>query len=437
MLRRFFANIFARRFAVQSVLLAAMLIVLVNEYTHRTSLLHLRAGIALTDDRINAGRLLQALTDAEAGQRSYLLTQDTAFLAEYQKAVDVIPQLRAGVVPFLEVHSPLTASQINQVIDERLSEMATTINLAQQGEMPLALDIVNAGAGSQWMTKIRQMMNDEMKGADQRQATVRVTLFDALAINHAAVIFLTLSSVVALIVFIRQLRVHARERQATQTRLEEAVEKRTLELRDLAQHLQTVRETEKDHLARELHDQLGALLTVAKLDLEGLKKRVEQTPDLLSRIARLAARINDVIVLKRRMVEDMRPSGLAMLGLRTTLEQYCRDMAETMSIPFQVTIADAKLAPETELVIFRFVQEALTNIAKYAQAKSVTVALHQSNDQLEIVIADDGVGFDTSHAQAGQHGLVGMRYRIDALGGTMALTSAPGMGTTLSATVSV
>ena len=112
-------------------------------------------------------------------------------------------------------------------------------------------------------------------------------------------------------------------------------------------------------------------------------------------------------------------------------------MAETMSIPFQVTIADAKLAPETELVIFRFVQEALTNIAKYAQAKSVTVALHQSNDQLEIVIADDGVGFDTSHAQAGQHGLVGMRYRIDALGGTMALTSAPGMGTTLSATVTV
>ena len=437
MLRKFFANIFARRFSVQTVLLAAALIVAVNEYTYRTSVLHLRAGIALTDDRINASRLLQALTDAEAGQRSFLLTQDTAFLSGYQKAMDELPQLRASVVPFLDVYSRLTASQIDQVIDQRLSEMAVTIKLAQQNQMPLALDIVKAGAGSHWMAKIRQMMDQEMAGAAQRQGVVRITLFDALAMNHAAVIFLTLSSVVALYVFIRQLRVQAQERQATQTRLEEAVEKRTIELRELTKYLQTVREAEKDHLARELHDQLGALLTVAKLDLEGLRKRVDQTPDVLSRIERLGARLNEVIVLKRRMVEDMRPSSLSMLGLRTTLEQYCRDMANAMNIPFQVTIDDVKLASETELVIFRFFQEALTNIAKYAQAKNVTVALHRVNEQLNIVITDDGVGFDTTCAQTGQHGLVGMRYRIDALGGVMFLTSAPGEGTTIRATVTM
>ena len=437
MLRRFFANIFARRFAFQSVLLAAALIVVVNEYTHRTSLMHLRAGIALTDDRINAARLLQALTDAEAGQRSYLLTQDATFLTEYQKVVDEIPQLRASVVPFLDKYSALTASQINLVIDERLSEMATTIKLAQQGETTLALDIVKAGAGTLWMAKIRQTMDDEMKGAAQRQGIVRVTLFDALALNHAAVILLTLGGVIALYVFIRQLRVQTLERQATQTRLEEAVEKRTLELRDLTQHLQTVREAEKDHLARELHDQLGALLTVAKLDLEGLRKRVEQSPDLLSRIELLGARLNEVIKLKRRMVEDMRPSSLGMLGLRTTLEQYCSDVADAMGIPFQVTVDEVALPPEKELVIFRFVQEALTNIAKYSQAKNASVELRQAAGQLTVAISDDGVGFDTGHAHAGQHGLVGMRYRIDALGGTMVLNSAPGKGTTIRATVTV
>ena len=112
-------------------------------------------------------------------------------------------------------------------------------------------------------------------------------------------------------------------------------------------------------------------------------------------------------------------------------------MADAMNIPFQVTIDEVKLAPEKELVIFRFVQEALTNIAKYAQAKNVSVALRRVDEQLTIVITDDGVGFDTRVAQAGQHGLVGMRYRIDALGGVMAVTSAPGQGTTLSATVTV
>lgn len=437
MLRRFFANIFVKRFAVQFVLLAAIFIVAISEYTYRTSTAHLGAGFALTDDRINASRLLQALTDAENGQRSYLLTEDAAFLAAYQKAIGELPQLRAGVVPFLDKYSALTASQIDAVIDLRLSEMASTIKLVGQGQSQLALEIVKAGAGSQWMRSIREMMDDELKGAEQRQAVVRVTLFDTLAMNHAAVILLTLSSVIALYVFIRQLRIQTHERQETQSKLELAIEKSTLELRDLAKHLQTVRELEKDHLARELHDQLGALLTVAKLDLEGLRKRVDQTPDLLERIERLGGRLNEVIVLKRRMVEDMRPSGLAMLGLRTTLEQYCRDMASTMNIPIHANIDETALPPESELVIFRVVQEALTNVAKYANAKNVSVELHQTDARLDILINDDGLGFDTEVALVGRHGLTGMRYRIDSIGGTMTLTSAPGKGTTIRATVSV
>jgi signal transduction histidine kinase len=437
MVRKFFASVFGKRFAFEIALLIGVLIVSVNEYTYRTTTTVLRGGITLTDERISAGRLLQALTDAETGQRGYLLTQDASFLAPYKKAIAELPKLRAVVVPLLDLHNPLSASEINDMIDSRLSEMATTIKLTERGSVQLALDIVKAGAGSQWMSSLTQMLNDELAGAANRQSVARISIYDAIAVNHAAVILLTLSSVLALYVFIRQLRLQEQERQAQEARLEATIEKRTVELRELAQHLQTVREAEKDHLARELHDQLGALLTVAKLELEGLRKRVQTEPDLTARVERVGSRINEVIVVKRRMVEDMRPSALSMLGLRSALVQHCREMAEAMNVPFHVDIDEVSLTPESELVIYRFVQEALTNIAKYSNAKNVWVELHNGDKRLDILVRDDGVGFDPDLALAGHHGLTGMRYRIDSLGGTMSLTSRPGGGTSIRATIAV
>ncbi len=437
MVRKFFASVFGKRFAFEIALLIGMLVISVNEYTYRTTTRVLSGGIALTEERINAGRLLQALTDAETGQRGYLLTQDSGFLAPYNKAIAELPQIRSTVMPFLVLHNPSSASEINDMIDSRLSEMATTIVLAERDSVPLALDIVKAGAGSHWMSSLRDMLNDELSRAANRQSMARASIYDALAINHAAVILLTLSSILALYVFIRQLRMQEQERRAQEARLEATIEKRTLELRELAQHLQTVREAEKDHLARELHDQLGAMLTVAKLDLEGLRKRVQSDPDLTARVQRVGARINEVIVIKRRMVEDMRPSSLSILGLRSALEQHCRDMAIAMDVPFHVNIDEVSLEAESELIIYRFVQEALTNIAKYSKAKNVWIELLKSDGRLNILVRDDGVGFDPDLALAGHHGLTGMRYRIDSLGGAMTLTSSPGEGTTIRANISL
>ncbi len=435
MLRRFFARLLGRRYAFEVAVFTALVVLGVNEYTYRATTAVLRGGIALTDERIAAGRLLQALTDAETGQRGYLLTQDPSFLAPYRMAIAELPQLRLRVVPFLHEHNPVPARQINEIIDSRLSEIVTTIDLAESGSIDLALNIVKAGAGRDWMSKLRQMIEAELSGAAQRQAKARISIYDALAVNHAAVVLLTISSLLALYVFIRQLRLNEREKIATQARLESAVEQRTLELRDLTKHLQTVREAEKDHLARELHDQMGALLTVAKLDLEGLRKRVETAPDLAERVGRITSRLNEMIVMKRRMVEDMRPSSLALLGLRTALEQHCQQMAAAMNVAFHVNIADVALAPASELVIYRFVQEALTNIAKYSNAKNVSVDLRNADGCITIEVRDDGIGFDPELALPGHHGLTGMRYRIDSLGGTMTLTSTPGEGTRIHASI--
>ena len=437
MVRRFLARLFGRRYAVEVALLLSIVIIGVNEYTYRSTTSVLRGGIALTDERVAAAQLLQALTDAEAGQRGYLLTQDATFLAPYNAAIAAVAKLRPTVVPFLHANNPASASQINEIIDSRVCEMVTTVKLAESGSAERSLDIVKAGIGRDWMSKLRQMIDTELASAASRQSDARVSIYDALAVNHAAVILLTLSSMLALYVFIRQLKINEKERVVTEARLETAIEKRTLELRELTKHLQTVREAEKDHLARELHDQLGALLTVAKLELEGLRKRVETAADLTARVERVSSRINEVIVLKRRMVEDMRPSSLGLLGLRAALEQHCQDLAQAMAVPFHVNVADVSLPPESELGIFRFVQEALTNIAKYSQAKNVWVELHKSAKQLDILVRDDGIGFDENIAMAGHHGLTGMRYRIDSLGGTMTLLTRPGEGTAIRASITM
>ena len=436
MLRHFFAGLFGWRYAFEVAFLTALIVLGVNEYSYRTTTTVLRSGIALTDERIAASQLLQALTDAETAQRGYLLTQDASFLTPYKTAAAELPQLRQRVELFLQASNPVAAKQINQMIDLRLNEIDTTINLVERGSVEMAHDVVKAGAGRDWMSKLRQMIDAELEEAANQQAKVRVSIYDALAVNHAAIILLTLSGLLALYVFIRQVRLNEVEKSATQSRLESAVEQRTLELRDLTNHLQNVREAEKDHLARELHDQLGALLTVAKLDLEGLRKRTETTPDLADRVARVSSRLNEMIALKRQMVEDMRPSSLSLLGLRSTLEQHCQQMSTAMNIPFHVDFADVTLSPESELGVFRFVQEALTNIAKYSGAKNVWVQMGENAGRIDIVVRDDGVGFDPNLALPGRHGLTGMRYRIASLGGTMSLTAKPGAGTTISANIS-
>ena len=435
MIRSVLRKLLAKRFAFHMVVVVAIFILCINEYGYRTSMAAFRNGTALTDHRVSTARLLQALTDAQSSQRNFLLTQNALDLALHEKAVGDIAVLRVSVVPFLNAYAKLSESDINAFIDSVLSEQSTTLSLSNRNTNPLALDNVKEGAGTQRMGEFRQLVDGVLTNAEVRQSSARARHVESKAINHAADILLILGAIAGVYLYMRQLRARIAERQTAHDKLEVMVEKRTAELRDLTRHLQTVREDEKDHLARELHDQLGGLLTVAKLDLEGMRKRVTDMPDLSARLQRLGSRINEVIALKRRMVEDMRPSSLTMLGLRTTLEQHCRDMAESMNIPIEFSIDDIKAASATELVIFRFVQEALTNMAKHANAKNVSVSLHKSGSLINIVVSDNGTGFDVDRALAAHHGLTGMRYRIDSVGGVMTVDSKPGMGTTVRATI--
>lgn len=275
--------------------------------------------------------------------------------------------------------------------------------------------------------------------AEQRRDALR----QALGNGRIGVALLSGISLLALFFYLRQTRaLKARQRREEELvtddrdRLEREVVLRTAQLTELTRHLQTAREDERHRLARDLHDELGALLTSAKLDGARIKSRLAgSAPDALERLDHLVGTLNSIIALKRRIVEDLRPSSLSHLGLRATLEIQAREFTERAEIPVHCLLDEVHLTPAAELVAYRLVQEAITNISKYAQAQQVWIHLSERDGRVELTVRDDGIGFDTTLPRASAHGLLGMRFRVEAESGTLVVVSAPGTGTVVQASL--
>jgi signal transduction histidine kinase len=225
-------------------------------------------------------------------------------------------------------------------------------------------------------------------------------------------------------------------KEGERARLEAEVAQRTALLRELALHLEAAREDERARLARDLHDELGALLTSAKLDAARIRARLGNTaPEALERLTHLVATLDSVIALKRRITENLRPSALSHLGLVATLNILAREFSDSSGLPVHCALEDIELKPNAELVAFRCVQEALTNLSKHAHAHQVWIAMAQADDHIEVSVRDDGVGFDTSASGTSAYGLVGMRFRVEAEGGTLQVDSALGRGSCIRMTL--
>ena len=205
---------------------------------------------------------------------------------------------------------------------------------------------------------------------------------------------------------------------------------------ELARHLQRAREDERSRLARALHDELGALLTAAKLDAARIRNRVALiSPEALERLDHLNATLNCIVALSRRITEDLRPSALNNLGLVPALEILARDFAVRADVKIECALQCVPLSPQNELTVFRLVQEALTNIVKYAHARHVQLTLAVRDGKAAVSVTDDGVGFDSGATQHDSYGLLGMRCRIEGDGGRLLVRSWPGHGTRLSASL--
>jgi signal transduction histidine kinase len=313
------------------------------------------------------------------------------------------------------------------------------VRLFDEGKAPSALELVRSGIGREVMAQLRTEAGALSMQQNERISGGLADIFDTLRLNRLALTTLTILALLALVLYVRQghqLDRQRRERQseaaAERDRLELEVASRTVELTELARHLQTAREDERAHLARELHDELGALLTAAKLDVARIRPQLLKTaPDLMPRLVQLTESLNSGIALKRRIIENLRPSTLSSLGLVPSLEILCSEFKAASGLDVDMDLSPVTLSSSAELTVYRLVQEALTNIGKHAHARRVQVRLGLADGQAEVRVGDDGAGFDTQALTRGSHGLRGMRFRVEAECGQLSLRSAPGQGTTI------
>jgi signal transduction histidine kinase len=206
-----------------------------------------------------------------------------------------------------------------------------------------------------------------------------------------------------------------------QEELDQLVHERTRQLEALGWHLQAVSENEKTQLARELHDELGAILTASKMDVAWARRKLKDSaPELADKLQRALANLDQGIALKRRIIEDMRPTVLANFGLVTALRTLGDEAAQRngWTLDLQLPADDVKLDEQIEIALFRVAQESLTNAAKYAHASQVTIGLVLQTGQVTLHIADNGVGIMPADlTRTHTHGLLGMRQRVAARGG--------------------
>ena len=335
--------------------------------------------------------------------------------------------------------------RLEALADEKLSEMATTLQLRQQGNGEAWRELLLSNIGQEKMDTMRLMSNALLKAETEKVQRNQESIYQTLLLNRLGVTAMTALSLLALFMYLRQSAALDRQRaqqqevvQVERDRLEVEVTSRTAQLKELALHLQTVREDERRHLARELHDELGALLTAAKLDAARLKSRLGvTTPEVSQRMAHLNEALNSGIALKRRIIEDLRPSSLSNLGLIAALEILIREFRSRVDIEVVSDLQPVHLSASADLTVYRLVQEALTNIAKYAKATELSVRVGRRGEQVEVQVGDNGIGFDTSVARIATHGLMGMKFRVESENGVMTIDSAPGRGTLIVALLPV
>jgi signal transduction histidine kinase len=379
---------------------------------------------ALADVRQLVGR-------AESSQRGYILLDNTDYLVPFQEASGNLPQALGRLdQAYASAPSPLRAdvTEVERLIDVKFDEMRHTLQAYRTRGRAAALELMRTDFGVLTMRRIDERARSiekagtaEILQASESWQTRRwVSLATTTAALAASVgLVLLLSRLAA-----RQLRSKEREAaELTQRRaeLEQLVGQRTAELSELSTHLQSLAEQEKSALSRELHDELGGLLVAARMDVSWIEEHLEtQDPEVQAHFRRVHEALQSGVDVKRRVVENLRPSLLDNLGLfpalRSQVAETCR-RAGLKSLE-RYPPEELQLTPQASITVFRIVQEALTNIVKHARARSVEVSIEPRPPWLVLRIRDDGVGLPLERLGAPRsHGLAAMRQRASGLGG--------------------
>ncbi|MDT8387381.1 MAG: histidine kinase [Thiogranum sp.] len=378
--------------------------------------------------------LLMDTLRADSAARGFLLTGSHRELESWSTArealdlqLDRMTASEHGALPAEQRLAKLTG-QYRALLQKRVERRTSG-----GGNRLLDRDRSAAALASVVDTAIRLQrdLNDQNRGLYQQayrsQALAAWTVFGAGAATLALWMLLSMK---------KQVRLRAELAGAMAERattLEAEVERRTDELRRLATQLTRVSEEEKHKLARELHDELGASLTAAKMDASWLQRNCASLPDpqACDKAARLLASLDHAITMKRRVTSDLMPPLLKELGLFEALMSLIEDLDADGNIDTSLELPDQQpcLDEAQSLALFRIAQEAITNVRKYADAQHLAIRIWYEREILAMRISDDGKGFAPEYTDDNSFGIVCMKHRCQLIGGSFMLTSAPGAGT--------
>ena len=423
--------------------LAAAFLIFINETSFQQSTRAVANMEQAQQTRSAINRLVRQVLDAETGQRGYLLTGDPRYLEPYKTAVGEINQnldlLRQLFAPYPEQLNNFDI--LSRHVSRKMTEMDLSVRMRKDGNEDGWKFVLSTDVGKEQMEAIREQSTKLSASSIIKMEQGNAQIKKALQLSRIGIATTALVGLLAFYMYLIQTKAlltsGQREQESLERErdlLEKQVRERTASLAELATHLQNVREDERGHLARELHDELGALLTAAKLDVARIKSRLAgNLPEASERLEHLTRTLNTGIALKRRIVEDLRPSSLSHLGLVASLEILAREFEERSGLSIATDLETVELGGSAQLTVYRLVQESLTNIAKYANATQVEISLHNFDSYITVDVKDNGKGFKLENIGPGSHGLAGMRHRVEAAGGKLTVASTEGSGTQVGA----
>lgn len=214
--------------------------------------------------------------------------------------------------------------------------------------------------------------------------------------------------------------------------VEEELKQSREQLRNLAAHIQEAREEERKNIAREIHDQLGQILTALKIDLSWMRQNCEGKEEVDAKAKSMISLVNQTILTVKKIVTELRPSVLDHLGIAAAIEWQAGEVQKLTGIRCRVELRPEKIILETGTAtnLFRIFQEIMTNVIRHADATEVSILLENTNDGLLLRVADNGKGIaEKSISDPTSYGILGMRERVFFMGGTLGFSPALPHGT--------
>lgn len=386
------------------------------------------------------------LAIAESAQRGYLLTRSENYFQPYDEATKQIGQQLQNINKLLNhtnlVRHPVIQTTMNELVNsivKKSAEMSVTIDFAKKRQFDKALDVVKLDSGVKESRNIEVLsrrfenlvLDYRSQVAQNRDTTRKLMRWFVMA---CPLIFVSL-----VVLVIRRLLRELAEKADLYVRLtdenaeyERNIQRLTTTVQGQALLAQTNIEHERYQLSRELHDELGSLLTAIKMDVSwAIKHLKDQLPQVTEKLKKTNQYLDRSINFKREIVQNLHPAMLKSFGLIASLQNLIDEARVRNQWQMDVILPEQEMAinETVSLIIYRLVQESLNNCSKYAKATAVSVHLMHDETHVKLEIADNGVGFEPKKLTNSTHGISGMSNRVESIGGHYEIASVPQQGT--------